>query len=173
MSVDLPNENLIDSNDSSIKKIKHKYARIDSDWLMFHYHLAIALIIFSFVTEVLIGLFLISSDMLNTSIIIYCLKYLLIPSLINFISIGVTAYIIKQKRFSQSFKAYVVSLTMVLSCFVLYTVHSTFTSVFFIFAIAILLTTIYANYRLTALTIIFSFIGIIGSELFIYWDLEN
>lgn len=173
VSVDLPNENLIDSNDSSIKKIKHKYARIDSDWLMFHYHLAIALIIFSFVTEVLIGLFLISSDMLNTSIIIYCLKYLVIPSLINFISIGVTAYIIKQKRFSQSFKAYVVSLTMVLSCFVLYTVHSTFTSVFFIFAIAILLTTIYANYQLTALTIIFSFIGIIGSELFIYWDLDK
>lgn len=173
MSVDLPKEDLLDSSDSSIKKIKHKYARIDSDWLMFHYHLAIALIIFSFVTEVLIGLFLINSDMLNTSITIYFLKYLLIPSLINFSSIGFTAYIVKKKSYSQVLKAYVVSLTMILSCFVLYTVHSAFTAVFFIFAIAILLTTIYANYRLTLLTIIFSFVSILISELFIYWDLDK
>ena len=173
MSVDLPKEDLLDSSDSSIKKIKHKYARIDSDWLMFHYHLAIALIIFSFVTEVLIGLFLINSDMLNTSITIYFLKYLLIPSLINFSSIGFTAYIVKKQSYSQVLKAYVVSLTMILSCFVLYTVHSAFTAVFFIFAIAILLTTIYANYRLTLVTIIFSFISILISELFIYWDLDK
>jgi len=173
VSVDLSKEDLSDSSDSSIKKIKHKYARIDSDWLMFHYHLAIALIIFSFVTEVLIGLFLINSDMLNTSITIYFLKYLLIPSLINFSSIGFTAYIVKKKSYSQVLKAYVVSITMILSCFVLYTVHSTFTAVFFIFAIAILLTTIYANYRLTLLTIIFSFISILISELFIYWDLDK
>ena len=173
MSVDLPKEDLLDSSDSSIKKIKHKYARIDSDWLMFHYHLAIALIIFSFVTEVLIGLFLINSDMLNTSITIYFLKYLLIPSLINFSSIGFTAYIVKKQSYSQVLKAYVVSLTIILSCFVLYTVHSAFTAVFFIFAIAILLTTIYANYRLTLVTIIFSFISILISELFIYWDLDK
>lgn len=173
MSVDLPKEDLLDSNDSSIIKIKHTYARIDSDWLMFHYHLAIALIVFSFITEALIGLFLINSDMLNTSITIYFLKYLLIPSLINFCSIGFTACIVKQECYSQVFKAYVVSLTMILSCFVLYTVHSTFTAVFFIFAIAILLTTIYANYRLTLLTIIISFISILISELFIYWDLDK
>ena len=51
MSVELNKEDILDTNDSSIKKIKHKYARIDGDWLMFHYHLVIALIVFSFVTR--------------------------------------------------------------------------------------------------------------------------
>ena len=121
----------------------------------------------------MIGLFLINSDMLNTSVTIYFLKFLIIPSLINFTSVFVTSYILKKTKHSQVLKAYVVSLTMVLNCFVLYTVHSAFNAVFFIFAVAILLTTIYANYRLTLITIIFSFVSIIISEIYIYWDLDK
>lgn len=79
----------------------------------------------------------------------------------------------KAKCFSQTYKIYSISLVFVCINFTLSTVHSTFIAVYYIFTIAIMLTTIYANYRVTSITALTSIIAIIVSELFIKWDVDK
>ena len=159
-------------SDEVIDDLKHKHQMIDSDWLMFHFCLSIILVIFACLSEFGLGLFLINSDMVTTSTSNYFIKFFYLPSLFNIFMLLAQTYLIKA-NIKQKTKIYAISLILVLICFVLYTVHSAFVSIFIIFAIAISLTTIYADYKLTILTGCLSIIGMVISELFIIWDKDK
>lgn len=119
------------------------------------------------------GMFLVNSDMLGTTVGRFFVKFLLIPSAINFAWVALATIIIKSKRFSQTCKIYSISLIFVCLNFVLFTVHSAFVSTYYIAAIAIMLTVIYANYYVTGITAVTSIVSIIISELFIKWDVDK
>lgn len=161
------------TNDIYIQIVQQEYTRIDEMWLQLHYKTSVILVIFSFLVEFAMGMFLVNSDMLGTTVDRFFLKFLLIPSVINFSWVVLATIIIKSKRFSQTCKIYSISLIFVCLNFVLFTVHSAFVSAYYIAAIAIMLTVIYANYYVTGITAVASIVSIIISELFIRWDLDK
>nr|WP_286173591.1 GGDEF domain-containing protein [Clostridium sp. WB02_MRS01] len=156
-----------------IRAVQDEYTKIDESWLQLHYKTSVILVIFSLLVEIAMGMILVNSDMLTTTVYIYYLKFLIIPSGLNFILITIETLIMKSKRFSQNHKIYSVSLIYVGIGFVLFSVHCTFTSAYYIFAIAIMLTAIYADYRVTCVTALASISSIITSELFLEWDKDK
>lgn len=160
-------------DDMYIRAVQEEYTKIDESWLKLHYKTSVILVIFSLLVEIVMGIILVHSDLLTTTVYRYFLKFLIIPSSVNFICIAAETLIMKSKCLSQSHKIYFVSLIFVGIGFVIFTVHSTFTATYYIFAIAIMLTAIYADYRVTCITAGTSLGSIISSELFIKWDADK
>lgn len=160
-------------DDLHIHEIQKEYTRIDNDWLVLHYKTTVGLVLFAFIIECVMGAFLLQSDMLTTTVPRFILKFIVIPSGINLLFVGVNAAVIRSKSLSLTQKKYTVSLVMVGICFVLFTTHSAFSATYYMFAVAVMMTTIYASHRLTSITALLSIAAIILSELFIKWDLDK
>lgn len=156
-----------------INAIRQEYQRIERNWLTLHFKICLALAFFGLLAECLLGLLVMRSDILTTTIGRYILKFILAPSAVNFFLVGVGALVVRSEKTKQSVKIYVVSILFMLLCFFLFTAHSAFVSMYYLFAVAILLTTIYASYVLTGVTTVLSLIGLIVSELFLQWDLDK
>ncbi len=147
-----------------------EYKRIEDAWLLLHYKIALAVVVFACLSEFIMGAMLIRSDLLQTTIHMFVWKYVLVPSTINFICVGINRIVMKSEKLSRVKKIYAISLSIVVVGFNLFTVHSIFWSTYSIFLGAIMMTMFYANYRLTGVTVIMSMVAIIVSELFIKWD---
>ena len=113
-------------NDSHISEIKKEYEKIDRDWLSLHYKVSVGFVLFAFVVECLIGIVIIHSDFLNTSISRYIFKFIALPSGINLLCITLDTIILRSRKISQNKKIFAVSFFFVLICFVLFTAHSAF-----------------------------------------------
>jgi len=160
-------------NDSFRIEVEKEYRKIDEKWLTLHSLTSLGVLVLTFTLECFIGYILYRTGEISTTIPRYMMKFLVIPSLLNTLLILIEYKIIHSARFSQETRIYTVSLLFVIICFIIFTVHSTFTALYFIFAIPILLTAIYRNYKLSALTTILSLIAVISSELFIPWDADK
>lgn len=160
-------------DDLHIHEIQKQYTRIDNDWLTLHYKTTIGLVLFAFIIECIMGIFLMNSDMLTTTVSRFIIKFIVIPSGINFLCLGLNTAAMKSGRLSQKQKTYAISLVMVAICFILFTTHSAFTATYYMFAVAIMMTTIYASYRVTGITAVVSMAAIVISELFIQWDADK
>ena len=160
-------------NDVHINKLRKEYKRIDNDWLVLHYKISIGLVLFALLVECFMGVVLINSDMLTTTVSRYIWKFIVAPSGFNFICIGIDTMVMKAKRFSQNQKMYTVSIIFVFICLILFTAHNAFTATCFMFAAAIILTTIYADYRITFVTALVSIVALVVSELFGKWDIDK
>jgi len=160
-------------DDIYIRAVQDEYTKIDESWLQLHYKTSVVLVVFSLLIEIAMGIILVNSDMLTPTVYRFFIKFLIIPSGVNFICIAIETMIMRSKRFPQNHKIYAISLIFVGIGFVLFTVHSTFTATYYIFAIAIMLTAIYADYRITCITALASISSIIISELFLEWDIDK
>ncbi|WP_171832184.1 GGDEF domain-containing protein [Oceanispirochaeta sp. M1] len=158
---------------SFLSEVEEEYKSIDNKWLNLHYQITIAVVVFVFILECLIGILLFYTSEINTTIPLYLVKFLIIPSTLNTGCLFIEYKIMHSSRMSQNSKIFTVSLSLVFIFFIVYMVHSVFASLYFIFALSILLTAIYGIYRLTTLTAILSIISIISSELLIQWDSDK
>ncbi|HWQ07301.1 MAG TPA: GGDEF domain-containing protein [Feifaniaceae bacterium] len=156
-----------------INAIRQEFLRIENDWLMLHFKLSIALAVLALAAECVLGALVVQSDILSTTVERYILKFIAAPSAVSFLLVAVGALFVRSRRVEQSVKVYAVSILYTLICFDLFTAHSAFVSMYFLFGIAILLTTIYANYVLTGVITLLSFSSMIVSELFIRWDVDK
>lgn len=164
----------INTREEVFQEIRKEYKKIDQDWLRLHYKTTIGLVFFASVIEIIMGMFLIHSDMLvSSNVSQFIVKYMIVPIAINSLCLAIASVVIKSDKFSQEQKIYTVCRVFVGICFILYTVHSTFMVICYIFAIAIMLTAIYASYRVTIITSLTSIVAFIYSELFIVWDLDK
>ena len=154
-------------------EVTNEFRKIDKKWLNLHYKILISVIIAAFFVECVIGYLMYITGEINSTIPIYLFKFLILPSGLN-ITIGWTNHkLIKSIKLSQENKIYITSLFLVLICFILFTVHNAFTALYFLFALPILMTTIYVDYKLTTITSFLSIIGLILSELFLKWDIDK
>ncbi|BCJ99128.1 GGDEF domain-containing protein [Anaerocolumna chitinilytica] len=160
-------------DNSQENDIQREYSKIDKDWLTLHYMISIATVIFALIVECVMSIFIVNSDLLNTTFLKYVIKFIAIPSGVNFICIGAETIIMKSKKISQLTKIYIVSIVYVIICFVLFTVHGAFTSSYYIISGAIILTTVYASFYVTLATAICSIALMSISELFITWDVDK
>lgn len=156
-----------------ISQIRQEYKKIDDDWLLMHYRISVGLVLFSLVIEFGIGYFLISSGLLTITADRYILEYMAAPACANAALIIITTTALRAKCLPQSVKFHIVSLVFLGICFVLATVHNKFSAIYFLFAIAVALTIIYANYCVTCMTGLAGIAAIIISELLIEWDPEK
>ncbi|MEN6594469.1 MAG: GGDEF domain-containing protein [Clostridiaceae bacterium] len=156
-----------------INAIRQELSRIENDWLMLHFKLSIALAVLALAAECVLGALVVQSDILSTTVGRYILKFIAAPSAVSFLLVAIGALVVRSRRVKQSVKVYAVSILYTLVCFDLFTAHSAFVSMYFLFGIAILLTTIYANYVLTGVITLLSFSSLIVSELFIRWDVDK
>lgn len=156
-----------------IEAIRNDLNRIVGEWLHLHFRLSIVLVLISFVAECFIALFIAHSNILNTTINLYILKFIVIPSGLAILCLIAGLLILRAKRLSQQNKVYAISMLYVLICFVYYTAHSAFIAIYPLYVVAIILTTTYADYRLTGIVSSFSIISFVGSELFLRWDLDK
>ncbi len=160
-------------NDSHIYEIKKEYEKIDRDWLTLHYKVSVGFVLFAFIVECLMGIIIIHSDFLNTSISRYILKFIVFPSGVNFCCILFDTLFLRSRKLNQNQKIFAVSFSFVLICFMLFTAHSAFVATYYIFAVAMFMTTIYASYYVTVITCVASITGLVLSELFIRWDVDK
>ncbi len=163
---------------TSVEDARHEkgqsgYAGIEHAWLNLHYKTTIGLLLLACLVEVIMGIMLIHSDMLSTTAGMFILKFMVFPMGVNLMLVLFDTLVLKSRRFSYRQKIFIVSLVFAAMCLVLYTVHSAFTAMYYLFAIAIMLTTIYASYRLTLTVSAASIASVIISELFIVWDVDK
>lgn len=154
-------------------EIQKEYNRIHKSWLDLHFKTSAALLLLSFGVEAILGWMICNSDLLNTTIPIFILKFFIAPASVNLLLILISFYVMKSERLSQEFKVYTVSIVFVLMCFVLFTVHIAFPSLYFFFAIPIVMTTVYADYRLTLITSGACLALVTISQLLIKWDIDK
>lgn len=152
------------------REIQEGYDRIDKKWLNLHYRTAIALVFISIVVEGIFCCILSRAAVVSTSTTIFFIKYWIAPGAVNLLCVLIQTVIMRAKRLTQSVKIYIISLTFVMICFVLFTVHVIFAVLYFIFVFPVVLTVVYANYRLTTVTAVFCLASVFVSELFIMWD---
>ncbi|MDW2796130.1 GGDEF domain-containing protein [Clostridium boliviensis] len=154
-------------------EIEKQYQIIDYDWLKLHYKTTVGIVAFSLVMECLMSLFFAQSGLIHTTMERYILKYIIVPSGINITCVLAETLIMKSKAFTQKQKIYCVSLLLVLITFVLFTVHSAFTATYYIFPGAIMMTILYADYRLTGITASLCIWSAAFSEILIKWDSDK
>lgn len=160
-------------NDLHIHDILKEYSKIDQHWLGLHYNIIVGLVIFAWIVECGMGFMLMNSDMLTTTVQRFLIKYNVLPSAANLLILGLCSIVMGSKRFTQTQKMYTVSLSLTAICFVLFTVHNVFTTTYYLFALSIMLTTIYASYPITIVTAATSLLALIVSEVYIKWDVDR
>jgi diguanylate cyclase len=161
------------STEQQVNEIEKEYTRIDNDWLSLHYKISVGMVLFAFIVECIIGVIMMNSDMLTTTIQRFILKFIIIPSGINILLVGINTAVMKSKHILLKYKIYMNSLSFVAICFVLFTAHNAFTATYYIFTVSIVLTAIYASYRITCITAVASLSALVISELFIQWDVDK
>ena len=154
-------------------EIEKQYQIIDYDWLKLHYKTTVGVVFFSLVMECLMSLFFAHSGLIHTTMERYIFKYIIVPSGINLTCVLAETLIMKSKVLNQKQKTYCVSLLLVLITFVLFTVHSAFTATYYIFPGAIMMTILYADYRLTGITALLCIWSAAFSEILIKWDSDK
>lgn len=154
----------------NIEEIENEYKKIDGNWLILHYRTSVFLVLFAFIIECIMSYLLYKTGQISTSLQIYFLKYFLLPLLLNSICIVIGCFVMHSSHLTQNVKIYTISFLFVAICFVFYTVHCVFTSLYLIFIIPIVLTLVYNNYILTTATALLSLSVRTFSALFIAWD---
>ena len=162
-----PNEN------AHVNEIHKEYTRIDKDWLSLHYKISIAMVLFALAVECIMGIILVHSDMLNTTVPRFLFKFLLVPSGVNALCLAVDRAVVKSDKISQTAKIYTVSIVNTVICFSLFTAHGAFTVTYYVFVTAVILTTVYASSIVTLTTSVTSLVLLVVSELFITWDVDK
>ena len=161
------------SHTLQLESIRSDLNRIMDEWLRLHFRLSVVLIVIALFVEIALSFLVAETDILTTTLTRYILKYIIVPSGVSAMLLLSASFVLRTKSRSPLVKQYVVSLIFVLICCVYYTVHGAFTAVFSLFAVAIFLTTTYANYKLTSITSALSLILITVSELFVSWDQDK
>ena len=155
---------------SIISEIESEYRRIDTSWLKLHYNTFALLVGFGFLVECVLGTSLYLSGYIDIPLERYVLKYIAVPLFTNLSLLLAGTMVIHAPRLSQSKKTYFVSLLFVGVCFVFYSVHIIFDSLFLIFTVPILLTVVYGDYTLTSFTSAAAITLKIVADLYLHWD---
>ena len=145
--------------------------KIIHSWLRLHQWITVGFAITSCLVETIMCFILNSlKGFVEVPLSVYLMKYLVAPVVFNGLLLAVCFLLLHGKELSPPAKRYVLSLTMVGQCFIIFSIHSVFSSLALLFIVPILLTTIYGDYGLTWVTAITSILALTGSELFVFWD---
>lgn len=159
-------------NNTHIEGIQNEYRRINATWLQIHYRLLLWLALFTVFMEIVMFFVLGRIDAIAVSNTVYLVKYLLVPSACN-LAICTAAVLFMRSPWSNTRKMYAISLLTVILAFLVCFFHAVFEPLFLVFTIPALLTTVYGDRKLTAITCGACILGKTVSDLFLRWDPEE
>lgn len=149
--------------------IQEEYDRIQSKWLRVHLWVAMGMMAFVCVIEGIFFFLLRYMEIAEGSASTYLVKYILVPTGLNLLTI-LTAVAILKWMSGLRLKTYAMSLLFVLMCFITYTAHNIFYSICMVFVVPILLTIAYGDLKLTTVTAAFCILDKTISDCLIQWD---
>lgn len=156
-----------------IEAIREDLNHIVDEWLLLHFRLTMSIVFIAFIVEILMSFFIAQSGIMTTTLPRYILKFIVAPSGVSSLMLLAGLFTMRSKKMPRKAKIYSISIVFTLICLIFFTAHSAFVAMFALFAVAIFLTTTYADYTLTG-TISFLAIGcFVVSELFFYWDADK
>lgn len=157
-------------HNSFINEIENEYRKIDTRWLKLQFDTAVVIVAFGFVIELIFGIVYYNTGSVVITQTRYYLKYLAAPLGGNLLALMIGYFTLHSVHVKQQTKLYIVSLLFVVICFVFFTVHNIFSSLFFIFSVPMLMTIVYNDNTLTTITSFASIIAFVISDLFVVWD---
>lgn len=158
---------------NNIAAIREEYQRVDSKWLQMQYKLIVDMVLFATAVELVMFFVLKSLGMVFTSAQEYLLKYLAVPFVGNFSLMLAASKILQSKRLNEKQKIYGISIVWSFMAFWIYSIHMIFPCVGMIFLIPILLTVVYADQKLTAITAALCVVAKALAGLFPFWVPER
>lgn len=168
------NESIYDFSTSDLKKIVEKEHQIIYEkWLYRHFRITAIIVLVVFIMEIIFGKVMYDIGNITVSLSRYVMKFLVLPSFLNFLLIFIQYRVITSKKLSLDIKIYAISLLFVAISFIVYTVHSGLSALYYFFMAPIVLTIIYGKYKVTLYTFIASLCSFIISEVFIQWDVDK
>lgn len=154
---------------NNIAAIHKEYQRVDSKWLQMQYQLIVYLVLFATAVELVMFFILQKLGMVFTSGHEYLIKYLAIPFLGNFSLMLVASWSLHSVRLKEKVKIYIITAVWSFMAYWIYSIHMIFSCVGMIFLIPILLTVVYADQKLTALTAGLCVAGKAAADLCPFW----
>ena len=158
---------------NNIAAIREECQRVDSKWLQMQYKLIVDLVLFATAVELVMFFVLQNLGMVFTSDQEYLLKYLAAPFLGNFALMLTASQILRSERLTEKRKIYGISIVWSVMALWIYSIHMIFSCVGVIFVIPILLTVVYADQKLTAITAVMCVAGKALAGLFPFWVPER
>ena len=155
-----------------IEGIQNEYRRINAKWLQMHYRLLLWLALFTAFMEIVMFFVLGRINAITASNTVYLVKYLLIPSACN-LAICASAVLFMKSPWPDTRKMYAISMLTVTMAFLVCFFHAVFKPLFLVFTIPALLTTVYGDRKLTAITCGACILGKTVSDLLLRWDPEE
>ncbi|MCD8104679.1 MAG: GGDEF domain-containing protein [Lachnospiraceae bacterium] len=153
-----------------IRSIESEYEKMSRHWLDLHANICVCVTAIAFLLEVILFFVLDSMDMVSTTAPIYIRRYVVVPTGLNLLILLIIWLVRKKYPKRLTLRAYTVSLGLVGICFIVFTIHSIFPSLYFLFAIPLLFSGIYGNYVLTSVTAACTFAARIIGDIVINWD---
>lgn len=162
------------SRPNIVTEIQLEYDRIDRQWMTLHYRTVLGIVGIGLFFELLLTLifYRMMLPQINISFARYASLYIVKPFLMNtgFLLLSVIA--MRVESMSTQTRIYLLSLSLIGVCFVLYSAHYIF-YISILFLAPILLTAFYSDYRITSVVTALSLLAKLGSDFFIFWDADR
>ncbi|KAF1305074.1 GGDEF domain-containing protein [Candidatus Enterococcus willemsii] len=155
---------------SRVTEIQKEYTKIDENWLAIQLKVGAYLSLMTFFIELLLSVYISQTVLVTTTLPLYFLKYLIIPSTLNFLLLLLGFWMNKYSNMSQQKRMYGISVIITCICFILTTAHNIFIPIYAVYLISIVLTGVYAKPNLTKIIGILSISLFFISEFIIKWD---
>lgn len=129
-------------------------------WRRILFRTCVIIGIIIFVAEFLIFIFNKHNQAFSPAIVRYLLLYLVLPSVLNFIFISGAYLILKKEQNSEKTRNYTVAILFFLICACVQCVHHTFPPILCVPCIAVFMTVIFSDLKLTRLICMLSFVSL-------------
>lgn len=135
-----------------LAEIQKQERQLSTYWRSLHWHVCAVLAAGTAAAEILLFFVLDAASLISCSVPVYLIRYIAVPSLINGALVWGCRWLIRTRDWDETKKDGIVSLTMTLLCFVITIIHGAFSSVYMMFVLPTLLTTVYERKQLTVVT---------------------
>ena len=143
---------------------------IQNKWMKLQYRIHILLFAVTLILEILMYFLMDAKDNIDASRSRYFLKYCLIPSGCNLVFVLGSRWSLRSRKVVRDLRPLLMSAFLLLSCTMLYIVHSTFGALTIVFSIPVLISVVYGNYSLTTVIALTSLFLRILAENLPAWD---
>ncbi len=143
---------------------------IQNKWMNLQYRIHILLFVVTLILEILMYFLMNAKDSIDSSSSRYFLKYCLVPSGSNLVFVLGSWWAMKSRNVRKDLRPLLMSAFLLLSCTMLYIVHSTFGALTMVFSLPVLISVVYGNYSLTTVIALMSLSLRILAEYLPAWD---
>lgn len=153
-----------------LSEIEKQERQLSTYWRNLHWRVCAVLAAGTAAAEILLFFVLNAAALISCTVPEYLLRYIAVPTLINATLVLGCRRLINTRHWEETKKDGLVSLTMTLLCFVITVIHGAFSSVYMMFVLPTLLTTLYERKRLTVVIAVTGMALCVLSAFMPSWD---